>query len=749
MRRRLALASMVSGLALLIAHPSAANDLAKCDAAKLKAAGKAASLVVNAHAKNLTKPNNAKLAAGLAKAEAFLLQQFSKAEDEVCSVDDNASRVFAGITALADSVQAPVDIVLTGETISTPLGDVAATGEISISPNGDAAGAVSLALTPGVTVVVEPTSAGGLQATVGTHLVVMDAQGSNLQLDGTPISLADVTVALRVDRASGNGPEAWSPISQAWLAFLGLTSTPAWKANVQAEIALEESRSPRALFGLFSCKRAVAIAAPVIVELIQQLGCLGAVAVCGGATAYLTFGTLTISCIAVGVVCEVVVAAIDGGLDATDAAKKWLESYWCTTNVCEADWQTRGCYNGDPATRGVGACRDGVEVCRSDGSGFGGCGGEQQPVTEVCGNNQDDNCNGLPDSLDPICGGGGVVGIQQLTTGGAGATNRVLLTADARVVVFDAPGGVFSVRTDGSNFLQYPDRGGIYPPGCNNTGCNYCEGGAQAPLGVDGTGALVAYQAFLNSCGLGSNSILMPQGANDVFAPFGGSTQNPSISVDGSRVAYLKTSFVCWGCGVATEVWVSDPSGLMYSNLILSRSAGAIDPVISGNGQRIVFRRSSGSSLKIVDVDGGEATARDILPYGPTAGRFGVSYDGARVVFESAQDIVPGENPGLNSQIFLWEDGSGIRQLTHAASGADVPAISGDGNRVAFRFAGDLYVHNVATGLSTIAVDLPSVNYAYPPVLDSTGRVLVFSSNADLTGQNESGFVEIFAAQIP
>lgn len=55
----------------------------------------------------------------------------------------------------------------------------------------------------------------------------------------------------------------------------------------------------------------------------------------------------------------------------------------------------RACYNGDPLTRGIGACRDGVQAC-IDGA-YGACTGEIKPVAELC-DGLDNNCDGSTDN---------------------------------------------------------------------------------------------------------------------------------------------------------------------------------------------------------------------------------------------------------------------------------------------------------------------------------------------------------------
>jgi hypothetical protein len=63
---------------------------------------------------------------------------------------------------------------------------------------------------------------------------------------------------------------------------------------------------------------------------------------------------------------------------------------------------TRMCYTGPTATRGVGRCVGGIQVCGPSGSYGSACVGEVVPaMTETCGNMTDDDCNGM---VDDGCG---------------------------------------------------------------------------------------------------------------------------------------------------------------------------------------------------------------------------------------------------------------------------------------------------------------------------------------------------------
>jgi len=72
---------------------------------------------------------------------------------------------------------------------------------------------------------------------------------------------------------------------------------------------------------------------------------------------------------------------------------------------CSEPGATRPCYDGDPSTRHVGECRDGVSSCSSDGPPvWSECVGQELPVAEVCGNEADDDCDGLIDEPGDCCG---------------------------------------------------------------------------------------------------------------------------------------------------------------------------------------------------------------------------------------------------------------------------------------------------------------------------------------------------------
>lgn len=68
----------------------------------------------------------------------------------------------------------------------------------------------------------------------------------------------------------------------------------------------------------------------------------------------------------------------------------------CVTQIC-APGQTQPCYTGPNGTENVGICHGGTRTCNAQGTGYGPCEGQVTPQTEICGNGQDDNCDGQVD----------------------------------------------------------------------------------------------------------------------------------------------------------------------------------------------------------------------------------------------------------------------------------------------------------------------------------------------------------------
>jgi hypothetical protein len=64
------------------------------------------------------------------------------------------------------------------------------------------------------------------------------------------------------------------------------------------------------------------------------------------------------------------------------------------------------CYTGPLGTLGVGPCKAGIQFCEPSGAAWGPCNGQVVPVSEVCANNVDEDCNGAKDDPPDYDGDG-------------------------------------------------------------------------------------------------------------------------------------------------------------------------------------------------------------------------------------------------------------------------------------------------------------------------------------------------------
>ncbi len=140
-----------------------------------------------------------------------------------------------------------------------------------------------------------------------------------------------------------------------------------------------------------------------------------------------------------------------------------------------------------------------------------------------------------------------------------------------------------------------------------------------------------------------------------------------------------------------------------------------------------------------------------------------ISSDGRRIAFAGVGDHA-GRNPDGSRELFLWEEGAGIRQLTDSPAssslGSHHPWISGDGRRVVFSsdmhgalpgsgpYADaqtDIYLWTEGRGVERITDIASPTSRAWMPRLSRDGRHIAFYANADLVpGGNPDGSPEVY-----
>jgi hypothetical protein len=192
--------------------------------------------------------------------------------------------------------------------------------------------------------------------------------------------------------------------------------------------------------------------------------------------------------------------------------------------------------------------------------------------------------------------------------------------------------------------------------------------------------------------------------------------------------------------GCVSQMPVSDETGTILAWQSTCSLTGN-----NGDGSQEIFRAVLGSST--VQITSGS---------GCTSGRPTISANGKRIAFESTCNLL-GTNADANSEIFLWNDGI-LLQLT-ASLGCEnmAPSINGPGTFIAFDSTcnaegtnndgrgSEIFRLAVATGvLKQLTSDAVGDCDSTSASIDSSGALVAFDSDCDLTGENEDHAIQIF-----
>ncbi len=180
----------------------------------------------------------------------------------------------------------------------------------------------------------------------------------------------------------------------------------------------------------------------------------------------------------------------------------------------------------------------------------------------------------------------------------------------------------------------------------------------------------------------------------------------------------------------------------------------------NADGSWEVFRWSANGQYTQITASSGERPPP--LLVGTSAPS--ISDDGRRIAFSSIGDHVAGRNRDGSRELFLWEEGKGIRQLTDSPAGPELGShhswISGDGRRIVFAsdmhggvggvgpYADaqtDIYLWTEDQGLQRITAIGSPTSRAWMPRLSRDGRHIAFYANADVvSGGNTDGSPEVY-----
>ena len=317
---------------------------------------------------------------------------------------------------------------------------------------------------------------------------------------------------------------------------------------------------------------------------------------------------------------------------------------------------------------------------------------------------------------------------------------------DGSVVVYDQYSDALLATTDGRNqrSLTSVASGSCYRPRPNSDGnrvvmiCSADVTG-QNP---DGNDEIVLLD--------GIDFIAVTQSPNTV------DNASPSISSDGHAIAFTSNGNYTGGnVDGSDEIFLWRPSQPLQQITASADDSGI--PCISGDGQRVLFRRrvqnpdGSGYQSLLYLYDASTSTTSQVTSVDSSSPQ--LSRDGQWVLFTSQADLVGG-NPNGFGQLYAQRIGGAVQQLTQVANQNTSISFAVDANasRIAIVLS---QTFGQTTGESILLTSsgsgpLPGVpGDAQSLSFDSAGRFLAFLSRQDPVRQNPNHVQQLFVAVLP
>jgi Tol biopolymer transport system component len=275
-----------------------------------------------------------------------------------------------------------------------------------------------------------------------------------------------------------------------------------------------------------------------------------------------------------------------------------------------------------------------------------------------------------------------------------------------------------------------------------------------------------------------------------------------SISADGTRIAFGTDSILASGDATSgedgTDVYLRDRA--TNTTTLISRATGAggaagnrrsSSPAISADGTRVAFM-SNATNLDAADANllnsiyvrdlgadttalvsratGADGASADAYSSGPA-----IDADGSRVAFMTQASNLADGDPNPTTDIHVRDLASGVTVLVSRGDGAagDLsngdshgPAISADGNRVAFgsgattlgggnTFVNDVFLRDIAAGTTVLvsvadgAGGAPGDSSSWQPSISADGsRVAFVSTAANLVSGDTNGSFDSFLRDV-
>lgn len=231
----------------------------------------------------------------------------------------------------------------------------------------------------------------------------------------------------------------------------------------------------------------------------------------------------------------------------------------------------------------------------------------------------------------------------------------------------------------------------------------------------------------------------------------------PTVAGGGGRIAY-------YGLGTNVTLEVMDGAGTAKKTLLSFDLVFQGEPDVSPSGGRVVFARSTGlfatGQIWKVEADGTGLAQVTTLASGTPSGP-SLAADGETIVFASSSDPLATNGDGSGEIFTIRADGTALRQLTSGATGttSSHAVISANGAVVVFDSDANLTGANAdasteifkigfdGSGLAPLTNGLAGTVSRFPRV-SADGAWIVFESNADLDGGNADGGYEVWRARV-
>src|SRR5262249_30104902 len=287
-------------------------------------------------------------------------------------------------------------------------------------------------------------------------------------------------------------------------------------------------------------------------------------------------------------------------------------------------------------------------------------------------------------------------GLKQLTSATTGGISGGSISDDGQRIGFSSSsnptGGnadgsteVFAIQADGTNLRQLT----------SSTGSPVFA--SQYPV-LSGDGSTIAFEQVQTS---GFTAIYLLNWDGTGLLPLVAG-KSPSIADDGQFV------FFSYGSVAGqSEIWKVKRDGSVYTQLTTPSGAQLNVPVVAGGGGRVAFAGTipsnpnwNGSGELGVMTGSGTNSLQLLTMTTWDIQAPEITRDGTRVVFESRMNPF-GTNPDAGVEIFrIQSDGTGLFQVTSIPSGdASSPSIAADDNTIVFSSDADIAGQNPSGNL--------------------------------------------------